>query len=1165
MKLKKSLKVPFKTKQLKSIKTTRLQKITTVYINFGFCLLLLSHLPGCLLLVHMYWTLTILSLAVLWLAYRLYVLAKVPVEDLVKTLKIEIPKSSKISVDNITNEKVHIHWDQPVSEPKVTSFVIYINGKQVSIINGNESYCCLSNLLSDTRYKIDLISINSKGYKAKSESIYVKTKSDKLQNYGTNILLENPENLFRLLTDSTDVTTVQKLATSSALYPNGEAKVPGRSRSATVSSVNGTNNNNNGGTNGTVNNSYAASTTSLLPDPRSLDDIEELRYYLESGQEELHTILNQQAQALDDFHEQEAILIEERDKLRERKKLEDGNRQSMKSEIKMLDDSRRLTELKKSKQENAFAAKEKSIEKMDQDLINWNIKIEGFEKQKSELLESEESIHSELDSDILKKKEKIKSLQEQIAKIDEDIKIFNSRKKQKDQLKPQFIKIFKSLADHTDSVGCMDAEGVKSLEILSNLDPEVHSKLQKEIELDAKLEAEWRAQQQREVNNCVKVSKAYEQVKSENAALKNPLNPTSSHSSTPPSVHSQPSSIVQQQIQQIQLQQQQQQQQLQQQQHNISSAQHTFPFTIPGSNINNSGNYNYNGIQTGSSPSLNSFINQHNQQQQQQQQQNPNFPSSSFWNYNASDGFAFNTTMPNASLNPKGEEEEDDDLESPVAKSNANHLLPKYLIDEDADFMKFVNNVQNQTPFENNSTANSANHIPPPSNSFGLGNAFNAPLNDSSANVSTRGIFQGDFGGLQTQPRFSLENPSSPPHSFNAELLSTQTSPSNNNDIRSVLSGNTNEFLPNTFQPIQPLNQDPQTPKDHNILSPFSPRRLSNALGFGKKNNDEHEMTSGFLGSKSSSQHSKFFGKANNKSEDHSNDTTTPLFSFSNEIPGTLDSVWKSPGLGGNAHNRNISVNSTHSNNTSFEREHGISKFFPSGVANTNNNDTQNVSTDFLAAPAPNDFNHEYNASISSGAISDGTHFNGDEAMQLTNTNKTSNTASIKSIKSTADNSSNISSSPSFFRKSKFLNFGGDKNQSHENSSSKTPSQKSSTLFKTISPTKSDNPVIEDSDVEDYVPSNSNNTTPKKLFSRNRKSSSSNMRKQSNSGSNSIHESDVSNLTDNSSHSNNSNSNGGGKFLVKKFFGGNKNSNKESLNKEIDDIDEQVEAEEFEK
>lgn len=1137
----------------------------------------------------MYWTLTVLSLAFLWLAHRLYILAKIPITELVKTLNIDIPKSSKLSVDNITSSKINLHWDLPLSDHRIISFVLYVNGKQAATLNGNVSQCCLSSLLSNTKYKIDLISINSNGYKAKSDSIFIKTKPEKLQNYPNNILLENPENLFRLLTDNPEVSTIHKLSTPSAITPNGDGRAGGRSRSNTVNSVNG---NQNGGSGlasqngiGNYNTSYAASTAtnnSFLPEPKAMDDIEELRYYLESGQEELHTILNQQAQALQDFKEQEYTLIEERDKLRDRKKLEDNNRQAIRTEMNLLDDSRRLTELKKSKQENTLIGKRKAIQKMESDLETWNLKINDFEKQKSDLTLSEDRVHNEIDLDIAKKRTKIKELQDAILKIDEDIKTINSRKKHKEQFKPQLTKIFKVLADHTDISGCLDKEGTKTLEQLRALDKDVHQNILREVELDARLEAEWRAQQQREANHCTRASLNRDSLKGENAALKMGLNPSSSHSSTPPSVHSQPSNLVTQK-------QQHQFQNLHQNHHQSQqrdiSPPNSFPFPIPNG-------FNYNGVQNGSSHSLNSYqVSQQQQKSQNQQSTSPGFNPSNLWNSytvngngsinngtpgaGATNGFSFNTTLPN---NSSLKDAEAQDSEAQNGEENANHLLPKYLIDLDNDYMNLLKGVHDETPLENSSSKNFSQG---PGSNFGLNNAFSNILNDSSANLSTKSIFHNEFG-MPTQPRFSLDHPSSPSQSFNAEVLSNQTSPSNNNnnDIHSVFSGNHNELLQNSFQQVPPA-QTQQTPKENNHLSSFSPRRLSNVFNFGKKNNDggdhdnnsnEPPTSSPLLAMSKSQQQSKFFNKNNVVSSHADSDvvegntkTSTPLFSFTSDLPiqknsnsskYILDSVWKSPDHG-SAHNRNVSMNSANSNNTSFDKDQSFSKFFlgPS-IANGSGNGTVKTETgDFLT---PISANTGSNASVSSSAISENTNLENGGPIQLSATNKSSNTTSIKSLKSSADNSSNVSSSPSFFRKNKFLMnpFGGNNNPQGNDSSNKSPSKQHSALFRTSSPTKIDAHNAEDSDIEEYRPGNNTNTTPKRLFSRNRKSSSSNIRKQSTSSSH-INDNDSNyNVTDGSIQSNNSSSNG--KSLVKKFFG------KKEL-KEAVDIDDQIIEEDTEK
>jgi hypothetical protein len=890
------------------------------------------------------------------------------------------------------------------------TFHLFVNGVEVSIIPGFDTHCCVQKLNPNTKYKLDLVAVNPKGFKAKSRSVYIKTKSAELQARVTEVLLENPDSLFKLLTDKSakDPTSVHKVGTTQTAEIRN-----GRSRSNTLNSV--TNENTS---------VMPSAVSALLIDPKSMEDIEELRYHLEAGQDELHDILNQQARALSEFKEQEHTLIEDRKTLRERKKLEDGNRQSIKSEITMLDDARRLADLKKAKQETLLQSKKRSINKMEKELSEWNDKIESFDRDRERMEASEDKVHAELDSDIAMKQITIKQLQFSLLALEETIKSQLQQKKQKESVKPQLINVFRTLRQHTNSSGIIDSDGVKALELLKTLDPEYFVKVQDEVDTDAKLEATWRAEQQREVSHCHKVNQMFESLKAENKELKAGIVPERTKSITPTGSLS-PSAVPLQ---------------------HSNSVYSNFSIPVPsnGTSNNASGSspFTYPNMNTAGSPSLAPFS-----------QQKPLWSSTGLsLNYRPNSLSLDTSLAPDFLTNT-------DDLESPSVQ----HYLPANLIGEELPEFMFndsresdlpgsdgINSGDGSTPnLPNASLINSGNSVA----SFNQNMLFNNA--DFNANVSTRSIFHNEFN---MTPGYPVERASSPPQSFQNDLLSSHNSPVNPTatDLSSIFSGGTTDNIR-----AQLSAGTPQETK-HNV---FSPRRLSHVFGFGRKNAENEDHVPQPVSAQK--QRSKFFDRSGHDVNPIKSSGDSSLFHMDYHHDQTeklaFNHLWgdKSP-FSNKIHSRNVSQASA----ASLEKDDkSWSKF---------HNDQQQVQ--HMSVPSSH--------SMSSDAVSDSTDLG--PVIHHSETNKSA-AVTVKSSKSSLE-SSQQPVSPSFFRKKNFFSFGQNGSQS--------PIKQSTAMFHSGSPSKID---IPEESVEEYNPTSATNNTPKRLFSKGRKSSAVHSRKQSSS------------------------------------------------------------------
>lgn len=787
-----------------------------------------------------YWvTIIFLVLAGMSLGFRVLALRSISTDELVKVLNIDIPKASKICIDNITESKVYIHWEIPNHKEntpnfasKMVYYMVFMNDKQLLTLNPNEHNVCLSKLIPDTCYKLDLVSVNVDGYKSKSESVHIRTKSMKIQQFQNKWILENPESLFKILTfNQGDVSSIHKLSSpltqiaadimannkdETAPNANGTAnstldvsapRATGRTRSNTVNSE----------MNRSTLHTAVSTTYTPLQDPRDNENIEDLRWHLEHGQELLRAILAEQDQAYREYKETEALLVKERDSLRERVKLGVNNKKALLSETKMLEDSRRLIELKKKKMITNLEKRKKNIAQKKNELANWNKTLDEFDTETQKLNESEERIHADLDSNITVMEEKVGKLHSLLSEVEEEYKRINPKRRHCESLKPALIKTLKALNLNMDKSGCLNLEGIQALEMLKKDDEDIYNRLKVVVEQDSRLEAEWRSQQQREVNNCINVSKAFDVVKNENHQIKQAIQ----------------SQALQRQSSATTA-------------HSFNLANNQAPplpntgvtgFTYPPSSLSQQKrqaipHVSYNYDLSGSNPSLNSFTQQAPSQQSISQLPSSPWPSyrntgSSFMNHNSNNLSLRIPSLTNDKPNGFDYLNDYDALDTPSA---AQSFLPTNLIGDEANSDRFFNAHSNGSDMFAASAASAAlpqqvaqssvliqpNSVDPNGASLlnnnsdsNLGNTSlnfhyntNPQMNHDFSSGNSRSLFLGGHhsssfsfdNNSNNSPRLlsnhepSLNIPNSPPHSN--EFLSAHNSPNQaarSHDLNSLL------------------------------------------------------------------------------------------------------------------------------------------------------------------------------------------------------------------------------------------------------------------------------------------------------------------------------------------------------------------------------------------
>ncbi|SCV02030.1 LANO_0F14752g1_1 [Lachancea nothofagi CBS 11611] len=343
--------------------------------------------------------------AILWLVYRLALFLGIPVWRIVSTLGLQVPQTTRVSIDEITEETITVRWEnEPTNATEkesasISRYILYLNNVKIgSIPNIPTSLytcCSLKNLLPQTQYQFDFVCVNKDGFMNKVPAIYVMTKPKSPKKHDSQI-------------------SAEEVDTNLLVASNFPADTKWRKSQVAVSTESPT--------------SYA-SLTSL----QDLDDfsITDLKCILVCAQEDLHDVLQQEASILQDFHESEVQLRLELDNLKAQWAHEIDLRKSLKSSIKSLENSKLLYDLKRGKLDKNIDQSVNKIKKMKTDMIKWDQERknhlrqenlqEKFNNEKKSLLERIDEVSKQ-----------VKELHSRVASQEEENKRLNSVKKSLD-------------------------------------------------------------------------------------------------------------------------------------------------------------------------------------------------------------------------------------------------------------------------------------------------------------------------------------------------------------------------------------------------------------------------------------------------------------------------------------------------------------------------------------------------------------------------------------------------------------------------------------------------------------------------------------------------------------------------------------------------------------
>lgn len=472
-------------------------------------------------------------LACLWLSYRLYKFLTIPVSSIVSTLKIKTPPATKVSIDKIATDSVTIHWEnEPVKAEDnggadrnfISHYLLYLNNTQLAIFpnNPNSLYTCCSitGLEAETQYQLEFITINNKGFINKLPSIYCMTKARE-----ANEALKTRKWRRNTITSST---AMQPSNSKSELAP-----LPSHYSSVSLSTFSSNITNSATSNNGSNLPAYTSLTTLKDLDSFSIDDLKKI---LICAQEDLHDVLSQQTSLLQDFQESKLELELELDNLKTHWSHEIDLRKSLKSNIKSLENSKLLTDLKIEKLNKKIDKSKEKISKMRNDMQNWSQEDTEL-LSKDTIKEKYFKLLNESNASVANINKEIESLQNEISKMEESNKRLNASKKSlitsivvnanvendKPIASGELSAVLKKLNDFTlEKNGFLSNAGEEFLSKL-NADSSLIKMIKQELSIDQELEANWKLQRSKLLKKISALENQFNEMSLNNRNLKTKL------------------------------------------------------------------------------------------------------------------------------------------------------------------------------------------------------------------------------------------------------------------------------------------------------------------------------------------------------------------------------------------------------------------------------------------------------------------------------------------------------------------------------------------------------------------------------------------------------------------------------------------------------------------
>ncbi|EJS44093.1 YEL043W [Saccharomyces arboricola H-6] len=471
-------------------------------------------------------------LACLWLSYRLYKFLTIPVSSIVSTLKIKTPPATKVSIDKIATDSLTIHWEnEPVKAEKdtdadrnfISHYLLYLNNTQLAIFpnNPNSLYTCCSitGLEAETQYQLDFITINNKGFINKLPSIYSMTKAREV-----NEALKTRKWRRNTITSSTTIQPSKVKVDLSSLTSHCSSV----SLSTFTSTIP-----NNSASNGSSLPAYTSLTTLKHLNSFSIDDLKKI---LICAQEDLHDVLSQQTSLLQDFQESKLELELELDNLKTHWSHEIDLRKSLKSNIKSLENSKLLTDLKIEKINKKIEKSREKISKMHNDMQNW-AQEDAELLSRDTIKEKYLKLLNESNASVTKINKQIVSLQDEISNAEDSNKKLKAVRKslvtsivvnanvENDKLvtNGELSAVLKKLVEFTQEKNGFSSNSAEEFLSKLNADSSLIKLIKQELNIDQDLEANWKLQRSKLLRKISVLENQFNEMSLNNQTLKTKL------------------------------------------------------------------------------------------------------------------------------------------------------------------------------------------------------------------------------------------------------------------------------------------------------------------------------------------------------------------------------------------------------------------------------------------------------------------------------------------------------------------------------------------------------------------------------------------------------------------------------------------------------------------
>lgn len=427
-----------------------------------------------------------------WLLRRMGTLWTTPLERAVGTLNVSVPNVPLISVDKVTDRRMVIHWDPAggvntptdvkagankegpplvlqASPSNLSHLVLYINGLQAGYIDGSCRSCTLDGLEPNTNYQIDLVAFNMASFRSRSSPIYVKTTASGTTNLNgsESVSMDHPDVLLSTLVpgSGSDQVMVHEAFRS-------------RSRSSTLD----------GGNPPTL--------AEAQKHPHLIADINELKFLLESGLDEMKRLIQTYTSADREFKEEEGRLVLARGEARERRKLEDRNRAALRQEIKYLEEQRVKTENRIDSDKTMLDQRLKRIADKQEEVALWHTKIaQMHEEMKKDRGAEDEDAQME----VQRLQKVVFSLQVEDHGLETDIKLDSAQAKHMNAERDQLEELAITMEHNIDpTTGVLNDEALKALEKIGKIRPRWKETIERELQQESETKSAWEENHQRQ-------------------------------------------------------------------------------------------------------------------------------------------------------------------------------------------------------------------------------------------------------------------------------------------------------------------------------------------------------------------------------------------------------------------------------------------------------------------------------------------------------------------------------------------------------------------------------------------------------------------------------------------------------------------------------------------